>query len=88
MRLMTHIAGEHNRFAGCQRLFESINGINIPRRRTHQMNRPVKLQIGDGLLDVGDVNLRDWLPGLVLKNHAHLSVKGTPVGIDVDGRVY
>jgi hypothetical protein len=44
-------------FAGRQRLFERVDGIDAARRRADQVKRPVELQVGDRLLYVGDVDL-------------------------------
>ena len=55
--------------------------------RTHKVERAVELDIGDRLLLIGDVDLRDRLIGLVLQRQADVAVEGSALGINVNGGV-
>ena len=85
---MANIARERDSFARGQWLFERVNGIDVARRRTDHVEWPVKLQVRDRLPGVRNVDLSNRLPRLVLQRHAHASVKRSPLGINIDRRVY
>ena len=85
--LVAHVERQGDRFAGRQRLVERVDGVEVARRRAHQVERPVELDIRDRLLLIGDVDLRDRLLGLVLQREAAGAVEGAALGINVDGGV-
>ena len=85
--LVADIAGEGDGFAGRQRLVERVDGVHVARRGADQVERAVELDVGDRLLLIGEMDLRDRLVGLVLQRHADGSVEGAALGIDIDGGI-
>ncbi len=51
------------------------------------MDWAVEVEIGDRLLEIGNVDLGDRLAGLVLEGYTDVSVEGAALGIDIDGGI-
>ena len=58
-RGVPHRELEGENLAGTERPIERVDGVKITGSPAHEVERPVELNVGNGLLLVGDVNLVD-----------------------------
>ncbi len=78
------VEGHVELVAGCERGFELVDGVKGAGAGGDDVERAVEVNVGDGLLLVGDVDLADGLGGLVLQDEAAVAGEGAALGVDVD----
>ena len=79
------LEGEVGDVTGCERLVEGVDGVEAAGRAADEMKWAVELDVGYGLMPVGEVDLGERLRGFVLKREDAGAVEGAAFGIDVDG---
>jgi len=85
--LVADVAGKGNSFAGRQGLFQGVNGVEVARRGTDKVERPIKLEVADRLPQICNVDLLDRLVRLILERDAHVPVERAAVWVNVDGGI-
>ena len=71
-------------FAGSEGLIERVDGVEIALGGGDFVEGAVELDVGDGLLGVDDVDLRDGVRGFVLEDEVAGAGEGAALGEDVD----
>ncbi len=70
--------------AGGERGVELVDGVDVAGARRDDVKGAVELNVGDGLLLIGDVDLTDGLRSFVLQDEVAGAGEGTTLGKDVD----
>jgi hypothetical protein len=81
---VAHGKREGDHVAWGERLIERVNGIEVAWRSAYEVERPVELHVGDGLVGIGEVDLGDRRGGFVLQGELTGAVEGAALGVDVD----
>ncbi len=79
-----NVEGHVEFVAGSERRFKLIDGVEGAGAGGDDVEGPVKVDVGDGLLLVGDVDLADGLGGLVLEDKVAIAGEGAALGEDVN----